>query len=97
MTTSKDSGTGAEQMLAELDKVLLKIKKDLQKVGTSDAEFKIITNEVVMDAVMKLINLVDKIKKISNPTPEPDSENPAENGNKKIANLQDWTLQKNKA
>lgn len=81
--------------MAELDNVLRKVACDLKMVGTPGAEFLIITNEVVMDAVTKLINLGDKIKKVgsSGVQGEEDDDKPVQ----KLRTLQDFALNRKKA
>lgn len=86
---------GADQLIAELDNVYKKIASDLKKVGDIDPDFTILTNETVMESVIKLTNIVDKIKKIgTSGQPEDDAE---QKPTQKVRNLQDWTLSKKKA
>jgi len=86
---------GADQLIAELDNVYKKIASDLKKVGDIDPDFTILTNETVMESVIKLTNIVDKIKKIGTSGQQEDDaeQKPAQ----KVRNLQDWTLSKKKA
>lgn len=86
---------GADQLIAELDNVYKKIASDLKKVGDIDPDFTILTNETVMESVIKLTNIVDKIKKIG--TSGQQEDDAEQKPTQKVRNLQDWTLSKKKA
>lgn len=68
------SGTtlsGASELINELQGTLAIYAKDLKKLREGKSDFELLGNEEIFNFIIKILTVVDKIKKLDTPDTEP--------------------------
>lgn len=93
-TDGQSEQTGSAKLVSELQLYFAIYAKDLKTVREKSGEVELLHDEQTFDIVVKLLSVLDKIKKLDVVDVESDENKPAE---AKVRNLQDLVLKGKKA